>query len=66
MNIYINCGIFSFRTVRDFTTMGLNFYINRCTHRYLIEPMSKVLLSSRYVTFYRSLILSDILLFRGA
>ena len=43
--------------------MRMNFDVNRCTHRYLIEPMSKsmhpkVMLSSRYVTFYRSLILS--------
>ena len=37
--------------------------VDRCTHRYLIESISnsmhpKVMLSSRYVTFYRSLISS--------
>ena len=44
--------------------MRMNFDVNRCTHRYLIEPMSKsmhpkVMLSSRYVTFHGSLISSN-------
>jgi hypothetical protein len=37
--------------------------IDRCSHRYLIEPLSeclhlKTMIASRYVTFYRSLITS--------
>ena len=37
------------------------FNLDRCTHRYLIEPVSeclhpKVMIASRYVTFYRSLV----------
>ena len=40
------------------------FDVDRCTHRYLIESISsslhpKVMLASRYVTFYRSLISSS-------
>ena len=36
-------------------------HTDRCTHRYLIEPLSqclhpKVMIASRYVTFYRSLV----------
>ena len=43
--------------------MRMVFDVNRCTHRFLIEPISqsmhpKVMLSSRYVTFHRSLIKS--------
>ena len=39
------------------------FHVDRCTHRYLVETISnsmhpKVMLSSRYVTFHRSLISS--------
>jgi hypothetical protein len=37
------------------------FNLDRCTHRYLIEPLSqclhpKVMIASRYVTFYQSLV----------
>ena len=37
------------------------FNLDRCTHRYLIEPLSqclhpKVMIASRFVTFYKSLI----------
>ena len=44
--------------------MRLIFEVSRCTHRYLIEPMSKSLhpktmLCSRYVGFYKSLIQSS-------
>lgn len=42
-------------------TIRMVFNLDRCTHRYLIESISnclhpKVMLSSRYVTFYRSLV----------
>ena len=42
-------------------TIRMVFNLDRCTHRYLIEPISnclhpKVMLASRYVTFYKSLV----------
>ena len=42
-------------------TIRMVFNLDRCTHRYLIESISnclhpKVMLASRYVTFYRSLV----------
>ena len=42
-------------------TIRMVFNLDRCTHRYLIESVSnclhpKVMLASRYVTFYRSLV----------
>ena len=45
------------------------FNLDRCTHRYLIEPLSqclhpKVMIASRYVTFYRSLVNCNKLGFR--
>ena len=44
--------------------MRLVYNLDRCTHRYLIEPVSqclhpKVMIASRYVTFYRSLVNSE-------
>ena len=44
-------------------TIRMVFNLDRCTHRYLIEPVSqclhpKVMIASRYVTFYRSLVKS--------
>ena len=45
-------------------TIRQAFNVDRCTHRYLIETISesmhpKVMLASRYVTFYKSLIHSS-------
>ena len=44
-------------------TIRIVLNVDRCTHRYLIEPVSgtlhlKTMLASRYATFYNSLILS--------
>ena len=45
-------------------TIRIVLNVDRCTHRYLIEPLSgtlhlKTMLASRYATFYHSLILSN-------
>ena len=45
-------------------TIRLVYNLDRCTHRYLIEPVSqclhpKVMIASRFVTFYKSLVKSE-------
>lgn len=52
------------RLFRSFNVTVRNVYnVDRCTHRYLVEPISgslhlKVMLASRYVTFFHSLVKS--------